>query len=262
MDGGGDWEEVEHGTPKREDWGKDGNDDTSWRPHHTGWSQPPYEHQHTTWQQAPPPPPLQDLWSKAYGKGWVEGSADGYAKGFREGYESGEKRKVTLIGNKKAESTDEWHDEWEDGSASGSQWSKRKKPNGKNKEAWKAFHEKYSAAKENAGEDIYMVKLGQSNYELYPEEVQEELRVNATAVADSGRSKSWLYDMTDGWLFHLRLFDNEELPEWEEKLNALLAKDDYELVGAQWDANKAKDDPPAVFEKGVQYRPIVIKKRT
>ena len=28
------------------------------------------------------------------------------------------------------------------------------------------------------------------------------------------------------------------------------------FVGGQWGANKAKDDPPATFEKGVAYRPM------
>lgn len=251
-DGGGDWWEC--GAPNGDDWGKDDDDDTGWRQPQTAWSDEP---QYTQWQQATPP--LQDTWSKAYGKGWTEGNAHGYSEGFREGFDTGSKRKVTLVG-KKAERTDERHDESEEESASGSQRSKRKKPKGKkNKNAWKAFHEKYTEAKGDEGEDVYMVKLGQNSYELYPEEIQEQLRANAAAIAEDSCSKSLVYDMTDGWLFHVRLFSAEELPQWEDKLSGFLAKDDDQCVGAQWDANKAKEDPPTVFEKGVQYRPILVK---
>ena len=65
--------------------------------------------------------------------------------------------------------------------------------------------------------------------------------------------------MTQGWVYNIRLFSEDEKPDWEEVLQKH-CEDRHDYVGAQWDANKAKEDPPEVFEKGVQYRPVFLKK--
>ena len=76
-----------------------------------------------------------------------------------------------------------------------------------------------------------------------------------------GLTRGMAYDMTNGWVYHFRLFDEEEKSTWEEVLSKVLGEDDdNDYVGAQWDAKKAKEHPPAVFEKNITYRPIMIKK--
>ena len=100
------------------------------------------------------------------------------------------------------------------------------------------------------------MKLGKDNYELYPEEIQIKLRACWEQVQD-GNSQNCEYDMTGGWLFNIRLFDDDEKPEWDEILTKMMGEDDG-YVGAQWDMNKAKKDPPTSCEKGVQHRPVFV----
>ena len=62
-------------------------------------------------------------------------------------------------------------------------------------------------------------------------------------------------------MFKLRIFGGSEKADWEEKLSEIKAADgkpDGILVGAQWDMNRATAEPPAVFEKGVKYRPFFL----
>ena len=79
----------------------------------------------------------------------------------------------------------------------------------------------------------------------------------AWAAMDGGwGSRDVLYDMTNGWVFKLRLFGEEEKQDWDDQLEKVVTKEDGAVVGAQWDDNKAKEEPPQSFEEGVKYRPI------
>ena len=106
------------------------------------------------------------------------------------------------------------------------------------------------------------MKLGKEQFEWYPEEMQVTLRQLATEVERGDKSKTTEYDMTDGWLYHIRLFDEGEKDQWKEQLKKIKGDDTWEAVGAQWYANLATQEPPAVFQKGVRYRPVLIKDQT
>ena len=67
------------------------------------------------------------------------------------------------------------------------------------------------------------------------------------------------YDMTGGWVFRLRLFCDEEKPDWEEQLAKRATDDDGSVVGAQWNVSQAKEEPPQTFEKGVKCRPSFVR---
>ena len=101
------------------------------------------------------------------------------------------------------------------------------------------------------------MKLGKNTYDAYPEKIQVQLRDLVKKLEEGQDSQTLLYDMAGGWRFNIRLFVESEKSEWGEILLRILDGDDYNIVGGQWDANKATDNPPAVFEKGVQYRPVV-----
>ena len=78
-------------------------------------------------------------------------------------------------------------------------------------------------------------------------------------AADNG-SQDVLYDMTGGWVYKLRLFSEEEKPDWDEELATVVTKEDGAMVGAQWNTDKAKEEPPQCFEEGVKYRPMFERK--
>ena len=63
------------------------------------------------------------------------------------------------------------------------------------------------------------------------------------------------YDMTDGWVYDLRLIATSERAVWEK----YLAKFEVDWVGAQWNKTKTSTSPPDSFDEDVQYRPIYIK---
>ena len=67
--------------------------------------------------------------------------------------------------------------------------------------------------------------------------------------------------MTGGWAFNVRLFSALEKPDWQDKVKARCK--DYvggvHFVGAQWDANKTRHQPPDEFDEDVNYRSVIIK---
>ena len=101
------------------------------------------------------------------------------------------------------------------------------------------------------------MKLRTNTNDAYPEEIQVQLRVRAAELEQGQDSQTLKYGMTDSWIFNLRLFVESEKSEWGEILLRILDGDDYNIVGGQCDATKAKANPPAVLEKGTQYRPVV-----
>ena len=115
-----------------------------------------------------------------------------------------------LTGKAGAGKQDKWEEQEESGSASGSQKKKRK---GVQNEAWKEFNDKYTAANEATDEPLFSVMLGKDNYEVYPQEIQIKLRACWEQVQD-GNSQNCEYDMTGGWLFNIRLYDEREKREW------------------------------------------------
>jgi len=201
---------------------------------------------------------LGEAFSKGWSKGWNEGYAFSYGKGYDDGFGQGKRHSVTLTGKKGKK--DEWEDE-ESESTSGEKKKKKKKQKGASRKAWKVWRDAFPAANEDTDEPIYCVKLGTDTYEVYPQEIQEKLRAAADEVERGANSKTVEYDMTGGWVFNLRIFDAEEKNDWTSTLNKILDDGDVEPVGAQWDKNKATEDPPDTFLKGLTYRPILIKKK-
>ena len=63
------------------------------------------------------------------------------------------------------------------------------------------------------------------------------------------------YDMTDGWVYKLRLIADEERTAWQPYLD----KYGVDWVGAQWNKKTTDTSPPGSFDEDVQYRPIYIK---
>ena len=96
-----------------------------------------------------------------------------------------------------------------------------------------------------------MTKLGpKAGLTPYPQEIQEELRT----LAANGGSQQMEYDMTNGWVYTLRLIAEPEREKWEKPL----AKFNVGWVGAQWNKNNTNASPPDTFDD-VQYRPIYFK---
>ena len=61
------------------------------------------------------------------------------------------------------------------------------------------------------------------------------------------------YDMTGGYVYKLRLFNQEERASWE----TFLAKwHEPHFVGVQWKADRTNVVSPREFDPSVQYRPI------
>ena len=128
-----------------------------------------------------------------------------------------------------------------------------KKKTKRKKGTWKNHAERYTEAKMDEA-PIYMTKLGKKSTEAYPQEIQEELRKLATRLQESGDSQQMEYDMTDGWVYNLRLIATSERELWEK----YLAKYGVDWVGAQWN-NMTGTSPPDSFDEDVMYRPIYIK---
>ena len=128
--------------------------------------------------------------------------------------------------------------------------AKKRKQKQDNKEAWKNHDEKYTAAKMDDG-PVYMTKPRfKAGLTPYPQEIQEELRT----LAANGGSQQMEYDMTNGWVYTLRLIAEPEREKWEK----YLAKFHVDWVGAQWGKNNTNASPPDTFDD-VQYRPIYLK---
>ena len=113
-----------------------------------------------------------------------------------------------------------------------------KKKTKRKKGTWKNHAERYTDAKMDEA-PIYMTKLRKKSTQAYPQEIQEELRKLATRLQESGDSQQMEYDMTDGWVYNLRLIATSERELWEK----YLAKYGVDWVGAQWNKNMAGTSP-------------------
>ena len=106
---------------------------------------------------------------------------------------------------------------------------------------------------------MFGCKLGKNNYELYPEEIQQQLRTMYARTITDATSQEMEYDMTGGWVYKLRLFCQAERALWEDNLQKHREPD---FVGAQWKASSTDKVPPREFDKAVQYRPILKDPKT
>ena len=169
----------------------------------------------------------------AYHVGWNDGHAAGYQDGLQEGR------------NRKQPGSSLDDDE------SGARSKYRKK-------TWAAFNDMYQPAIES-NEDIFCAKLDHK-YEYYPEQIQQKLRTMYGRIQETDTSQQMEYDMTDGWVFQLRLFNHAERDEW---LSTLQKHGELEYVGGQWRPRfNLNWEPPSNFDPDVQYRPILIRPMT
>ena len=114
---------------------------------------------------------------------------------------------------------------------------------------------------DEATEDYYYTRTGgkSTTIAIYPAEIQEKLRT-AAVWTPGWESRDIEYDMTDGWVYNIRLFSEEEQPGWTEQLASIVQDGDGELVGAQWSSTTASRDPgPGRFEETMKYRPVFLK---
>ena len=179
--------------------------------------------------------------------GHAAGLREGRAAGFREGYQSGLEYGEKIRCPEPTAETDQ--------SAAGS--SKKRKKGG----AWKAWRETYTTFEEDkATEPYYYTRTGSTTIAIYPAEIQEKLRSAAENTCGGFVSQDVEYDMTDGWVYKIRLFNEVEKPHWIELLAKVATAEDGELVGAQWDNTKATRDPGlGGFEEQVKYRPVFLR---
>ena len=216
---------------------------------------------------APPGPPpsyteFQDGWRKGwhkgYGKGWSDGHIEGHTVGYvaatRVSYQDGFECGLATAKAKRNDESDLSAD-GADGSAGGA--TKKKKKKTKKGEAWKDWHEKYTIFDEDGAEEpYYITRLGKNELSAYPQEIQLQLLEKAPSACSS--SQDIEYDMGGGWIYKLRLFCEDEKKEWLEKLAGKSTESDGSPVGAQWNTEHQKNDPPGVFDKDVQFRPIFL----
>ncbi len=75
-------------------------------------------------------------------------------------------------------------------------------------------------------------------------------------IEGGSSSRQIVYDMTAGWLFTIRLFDDLEKKSkhWERELRkiAYYNKYSWKCVGAQW------RNPPEGCAEGIKYRPVLL----
>ena len=189
-----------------------------------------------------------DVYAKGHSKGVFESGCQafqaGYQSGHKDGYEAGWKAGLE-VGQKRAESSDDHVDR-----------GGKNNNNNKGGDNWAEWRKRYKPADETKL-PLYYACTGKDQYENYPEEIQEALR--ELGALDTEESHEIEYDMTDGWLFKIRLFKASEGPAWEEIFATGKFKDGW--IGAQWDANKATKKPPEEFDshKVVKYRPVYCK---
>lgn len=112
----------------------------------------------------------------------------------------------------------------------------------------------YEAANCNE-KPLFMVSTGNGGHKVYPQKIQEELREMWRTLHEEGaKSKDMKFKLAANWIMNLRLFDEEEKTTWKDHL-AEFHPDGY--VGVQWNALKAKCDPPEI-DPNITYRPIFI----
>ena len=206
-----------------------------------GWSAPPL-----ALPPAPPGHPAGPPRSCSLQEAYMHGHTAGFSQGYRSGFEDGAKRG-------RPEPTAET-----DQSAAGSSKKKSKKASQKG-ERWKVWRETYTHFDEDkATEPYYYTRTGSASTAVYPAEIQEKLRL--AAVDTKYISQDVEYDMTDGWVYKIRLFSDEAKPDWNEQLAKIVTAEDGEVVGAQWNSTKALHEPgPGCFEEEVKYRPIFLR---
>ena len=205
-------------------------------------------------------------WTQGYGKGHADAHAAaqdsynkgfdaGYARGFEAGAEAGAKRPVAKHDPDAAVGARCPVAEHHPDAASSTGRVKRRKRGA----AWQEWNDKYTAANKDTNEPVYMVQLGRKdrNMELYPEQIQTQLREQRLMMASGEASRPIAYDMGGGWLYHVTLIPEKDKHRWEERLSRTCGEN-QPFVGAQWNANKTTQAPPEVFEDGVSYRPIFI----
>ena len=204
-----------------------------------------------------PPPPGDAL--IAWGKGYTKGYHQGHHAGFQHGFVCGQQDKaewnnkqVGKGGGKRA--PDEDLEQEEETAEASCGKKKKKKKKGK---AWKAWKEKYTSFKGDRTPYFY-THLDGKKVSPYPEEIQEQLKKAKDESDDADQTVDIEYDMTDGWMYKLRIFGSSEKARWEEKFGITAAdgEPDGTLVGAQWNMDKGKGEPRDGFEAGVKYRPI------
>ena len=212
------------------------------------------------WAYTAPTPPGGVLLQEAFGKGYHKGWNEGHSAGFGTGYQSAAQSLYgdAMWGGKGKGPSGKREPEAEAAEPTGGK--KKKKKGGS---SWKEWNDKYSAIdpdKEHVTPYFY-TRLGKKKIAYYPQEIQEELVKAQDEVEQQGVSKDIEYNMTGGWMYKLRIFGVSEKDKWEDKMSEVKAGDgqpDGQLVGAQWDMNKATAEPPEEFEKGVKYRPIFL----
>ena len=205
---------------------------------------------------APPPPPwpppghmyLTEAYGKGLSKGWNEGHSAGHSAGFAAGFQSA----VNHGWGGKGKGSGGWQEEEAQAAAGG---KKKQKTAG-----WKEWNDLYTPFDPDTQCITYFyTRISSKKLEYYPQEIQHKLLEASEASETGNASKDIEYDMTNGWVFNLRIFGGSEQEDWEEKLSEIRAGDgkpDGTLVGAQWRMKEAMAEPPTVFEKGVKFRPI------
>ena len=194
---------------------------------------------------------------------YLNGHTAGYSQGYRDGFEDGAKRGHVEAnrGYRQgfADGTKRGYAEAETAqSAAGSGTKKSRKVSYKG-EGWKVWRETYTVFDEdNATEPYYYTRTGSTSTAVYPVEIQAKLHI--AALMTRMQSEDVEYDMTDGWVYKIRLFSEVEKPHWNELLAKVATAEDGEVVGAQWDSTKATRDPGlGGFEEQVKYRPVFLR---
>ena len=188
---------------------------------------------------------------------WWRGHAAGHAVGFTAGFRSGFEEGTKSFKRGRPEPTTET-----DRSSLGASAKKKSKKASQKGDGWKNWRETFTPFDEDeATEDYYYTRTGSKSttIAIYPAEIQEKLR-KAAVWTPGWESRDIEYDMTDGWVYNIRLFSEEEQKDWGEQLARIMTEEDGELVGAQWNSTKAVLDPgPGCFEETVKYRPVFLK---
>ncbi len=174
----------------------------------------------------------------AYLNGYSQGYMNGYKRGHQEGYAEG------------------------GGSCSGGGGG----GNGtrSSEDVWKLWKEKYTAADEDK-DPLFMVPLvypedypgRKITLTVYPEEIQEQLRAKYALIEGGSSSQQIVYDMTAGWRYTIRLFDEREKKskDWERELRKITYyKCGWKCVGAQWRMNSHIEE----CAEGITDRPVFL----
>ncbi len=147
-------------------------------------------------------------------------------------------------------------DWWEEGK--GSAWdSDGGGGDGKKRTKQRMKYKEYDDA-DVSQRPLFTCQTGKKTATLYPQQIQERLRIAWEEVRKQEGAQEEDYEMADEWAIRFRLFPKDEYDEhWKETLRKHAREGNGGVVGAQWNSSFG-GQPPKSWDDMATYRPIHV----